>query len=72
MLYVKIPRPINYLFKNSIEDRLQARFLNMKFLIQVSDQVCIDNVRWTEIALTIYAVCLGYWMVKRKSKYGYR
>lgn len=44
-LYVKIHRPMNFLFDDSIEDRLQARFLNIKSLIQVSDQVCIDNVR---------------------------
>lgn len=44
-LYVKIPRPINFLFDGSIDERLQARFLNIKSIIQVSDQVCIDNVR---------------------------
>ncbi|KAK1397658.1 hypothetical protein POM88_007521 [Heracleum sosnowskyi] len=44
-LYVKIPRPINFIFDDSIDERLQARFLNIKSLIQVSDQACIHNVR---------------------------
>ncbi|KAK1376088.1 hypothetical protein POM88_032281 [Heracleum sosnowskyi] len=44
-LNATIPRPMNYLFDDSIDDRFRARFLNIKSIIQVSDQVCIDNIR---------------------------
>lgn len=44
-LNASVPRPMKYLFDHSIDDRFQARFLNIKSIIQVSDQVCIDNIR---------------------------
>ncbi|KAK1395218.1 hypothetical protein POM88_014274 [Heracleum sosnowskyi] len=37
-LCVKIPTPMNYLFDDSVDDRVRARFLNIKSIIQISDQ----------------------------------
>ena len=44
-LCVKIPTPMNYLFDKSVDDRIRARFLNINSIIQISDQVCVDNIR---------------------------
>ena len=44
-LCVNIPTPMNYLFDKSVDDRIRARFLNINSIIQISDQVCVDNIR---------------------------
>ncbi|KAL2893315.1 hypothetical protein RDABS01_009224 [Bienertia sinuspersici] len=42
---VKIPKPISYVFDNSVDERFYARLLNIRPMIQGSDVAYLDNLR---------------------------
>ncbi|KAL2893688.1 hypothetical protein RDABS01_009597 [Bienertia sinuspersici] len=42
---IKIPKPITFVFDNSLKERLTARILNIRSMIQGSDILCLDNLR---------------------------
>ncbi|KMS99984.1 hypothetical protein BVRB_1g018230 [Beta vulgaris subsp. vulgaris] len=42
---IKIPKPITFVFDDSLEERLTARVLNLRPMIQGSDIACLDNLR---------------------------
>lgn len=45
ILNIKVPKPITYIFDNSLEERCSARILNLRPIIQGSDVACLDNLR---------------------------
>ncbi|XP_074336754.1 uncharacterized protein LOC141673925 [Apium graveolens] len=45
VLNIKIPMPITYVFDNCAQERLLARHLNLRPIIQDSDVACLDNLR---------------------------
>uniref|UniRef100_A0A803NDS7 DDE Tnp4 domain-containing protein n=1 Tax=Chenopodium quinoa TaxID=63459 RepID=A0A803NDS7_CHEQI len=42
---IKVPKPISFVFDDTLENRITARILNVRPMIQGSDIACLDNLR---------------------------
>lgn len=45
VMNIKIPKPMSFVYEESLEDRLTARYLNLRPIIQRSDVASLDNLR---------------------------